>query len=379
MGLLRFWLAGAVALWHIGPGFIQPWLYPSLAVSAFYVVSGFYMQLLVTERHGAGRGWVAGFYASRVLRLFPIYFVFLAASIACLAWSPIFSYEKSLATLVLTKGTFGTIAYYFLSNIFIFGQEVGRFGVFDQTSGSIFFVSNPLDYAPDIRASSMPVMGQSWTIALELWFYLLVPVVLVRRTAAVAGLVGLALLLRIGIHIAGIVDQSWWNSFFPTELGVFLAGSLACRIYLSLYAAQRVTLRHRCLAGAVYGLVFLYSIYYLAFQRWSVWIPYAAFVVIVVLILPILFHVTRRSRFDRIVGDLSYPIYLSHLVVGAVYKGLGISAYYEGTVTLATCVMLGLLLVRYVDRPIAKLRHRLSFSRNDRRSELVEMEAQQPG
>jgi peptidoglycan/LPS O-acetylase OafA/YrhL len=224
MGLLRFWLAAAVALWHLGfgPGLIQPWLYPSLAVSAFYVISGFYMQLLVSERK-AGKGWIGGFYASRLLRLFPLYFIFLAASLACVAWSPVFHFEAEAGQRVLATGSVTTVVYYVLSNLLIFGQEIARFGIFDPASGGIYLVSNPLDFAPELRASSMPLMGQSWTIALELWFYLLVPVLLVRGTVTVAAMVVLSLAVRLGIYQSGIVDVSWWNSFFPSELGVFLS------------------------------------------------------------------------------------------------------------------------------------------------------------
>jgi peptidoglycan/LPS O-acetylase OafA/YrhL len=70
--------------------------------------------------------------------------------------------------------------------------------------------------------------------------------------------------------------------------------------------------------------------------------------------------VTRHSSFDRFAGEMSYPIYLSHLVVGAVLLKIGISTYYLSVVGLVICTVLGVALVRYVERPLTKLRHRLS-------------------
>ena len=77
MGILRFFLASAVLLTHAQASF-QP-LGGALAVSAFYVISGFYMQLLFAEKFTSGQ--VLPFYKSRALRIFPLYYVFLIVSI----------------------------------------------------------------------------------------------------------------------------------------------------------------------------------------------------------------------------------------------------------------------------------------------------------
>jgi peptidoglycan/LPS O-acetylase OafA/YrhL len=363
MGLLRLWLAGSVALWHLGPGFVQPWLYPSLAVSSFYAVSGFYMQLLVVERKTADGSWIAGFYASRALRLFPLYYIFMLAGLACLPSSPFFSYEAVLGKQVLAEGSAGTIVFYVLSNLFIFGQDIGRFGVFDPATGGIFFVSNPLAFPPELRASSMPLLGQSWTVALELWFYLLAPFLLVRRAVVIALIVLASLVLRIGIYLSGIDDLSWWNSFFPSELAVFLCGSLACRVYLRKLAGRPPDVRVTGAACVAAAAIFLYGRHYMSIHNWSASFAYATFIVLAVPSLPLLFYLTHRSRIDRIAGELSYPIYLSHLCIGSLWLALGVSAHYLGAVSLVTCILVGLVLVRYVEHPLNRLRHRLSSSK----------------
>ena len=70
MGVLRLWLAIAVVLEHTSPwkGILAQPLNGNLAVSAFYVISGFYIQLLISDKYAGQPNWIRNFYASRALR-----------------------------------------------------------------------------------------------------------------------------------------------------------------------------------------------------------------------------------------------------------------------------------------------------------------------
>lgn len=81
MGLLRLLLAFAVVIGHSAPIPGLPLLGAGLAVKVFFVVSGFYMALILSEKYEAkprGR-WL--FYSNRFLRIFPLYWVVLGVDV----------------------------------------------------------------------------------------------------------------------------------------------------------------------------------------------------------------------------------------------------------------------------------------------------------
>ncbi len=77
MGTLRFILALSVAYGHLA----VPLSFPTadVAVQSFFVISGFYMALVLNEKYGAGSYWL--FVSNRLLRLWPTYFVVLILSL----------------------------------------------------------------------------------------------------------------------------------------------------------------------------------------------------------------------------------------------------------------------------------------------------------
>ena len=108
MGILRLFLALCVAFGHFG----MPLGFPTsdIAVQSFFVISGFYMALVLNEKYGPGSYWL--FISNRLLRLWPTYLVILIPSFVVASnWSPILSLDLA------------SITYYFVSQIFIVGQE----------------------------------------------------------------------------------------------------------------------------------------------------------------------------------------------------------------------------------------------------------------
>ena len=80
----------------------------------------------------------------------------------------------------------------------------------------------------------------------------------------------------------------------------------------------------------------------------------------ILLAIPTLFRVTRTHRIDRFLDELSYPIYIGHMLVmwtGEYLLGMQPGAGY-GLAVLAASLMLALGLYWCVDRPIDAWRHR---------------------
>jgi peptidoglycan/LPS O-acetylase OafA/YrhL len=86
MGLIRVLLALAVVDFHAvrfasSPHFLNlPWINGGVAVQSFFVISGFYMALILSGKY-AGRG-VFVFYRARFLRLYPAYWIVAIATYA---------------------------------------------------------------------------------------------------------------------------------------------------------------------------------------------------------------------------------------------------------------------------------------------------------
>lgn len=89
MGVIRFLLALAVVYGHAaGASIIAPYtptfgyfpIDPVTAVQMFFVISGFYMSLVLTEKYRALDGWLWKFYLNRYSRLMPSYLIVMAVS-----------------------------------------------------------------------------------------------------------------------------------------------------------------------------------------------------------------------------------------------------------------------------------------------------------
>ena len=80
MGVIRFFLATAVVFHHS----TLPWNLPVVdghqAVRLFYMISGFYMALILDRKYPATGEGIWLFYSNRALRIFPIYWLVLAAA-----------------------------------------------------------------------------------------------------------------------------------------------------------------------------------------------------------------------------------------------------------------------------------------------------------
>src|SRR5688572_10026095 len=87
MGILRLLLALAVVVAHCPTSTtLQGWVLPgSIAVQAFYVISGFYMALVLNEKY-TFEGSTKLFYQQRYLRLAPMYWLTVLITIGACAF-----------------------------------------------------------------------------------------------------------------------------------------------------------------------------------------------------------------------------------------------------------------------------------------------------
>ncbi len=79
------------------------------------------------------------------------------------------------------------------------------------------------------------------------------------------------------------------------------------------------------------------------------------FVAILAATLPTLFHLTRDWKWDRWIGDLSFPLYLVHWEVFAIVKNQPTPVRFA--VALAAAAALQTLVGAPIERWRAKVRH----------------------
>lgn len=118
MGSLRLILALSVFFWHV-PGHPFRLVHGGIAVEAFFMISGFYMALVITEKYSklSSSSWVSTFYQSRILRLAPTYLII------CLFEGFLYIRHDTPNIFSANSLTLQARSALFFVNFFIFGQD----------------------------------------------------------------------------------------------------------------------------------------------------------------------------------------------------------------------------------------------------------------
>lgn len=357
MGLLRVLLALAVVAAHAGPAFGASWLLLTggpCAVQCFYVISGFYMALILNEKY-VGAGAYGRFVTARLLRLVPMFAVVLVATIAIglvlfaatgKAIDPLARWQDHGAGM-----PWGSVLFLWLTNVGLLGQDAVTFFAVDPQSHALFFT-------PDFHQHALPAwqflwVPQAWSISLELMFYALAPLV-VRRTPwlLLAGILASLALRVFVLRTYGVANDPWTYRFFPHELALFLAGSLAWHVHRAL--RSRGLLRSWACRLAT-ALLLLLVVAFPLLPAWLQGAPYGVprLAAITAVLLPFAFEATKSNRFDRALGELSYPVYLVHYLLVFVVGALALPwlTANRGIVVLVLSLLLAALLWRFVGQP----------------------------
>jgi peptidoglycan/LPS O-acetylase OafA/YrhL len=156
-------------------------------------------------------------------------------------------------------------------------------------------------------AGFLCLVPQAWTLAVELSFYIFVPWMVRWRTGPIAVLCAAGFVLRVGLWMWRPVETGPLNYFwFPLQLPFFLLGILSyrwTRVSGPFWKKTGLALAARV---AVLGLLAGYG---LMPDSWDQAISCG----VLALLMPGLFE--GEGRWQRWVGELSYPIYVVHILV----------------------------------------------------------------
>lgn len=289
MGLIRLFLAYVVVCDHwraiiAPPVDLTPSHLLSLrfnagyAVMFFYMISGFLITYTLTKNYGPGD--TARFYRNRFIRIFSLYWPVVAI---------VFILVPGALTAFLNAGLVDKA-----TALLLFGQD---WRVSFGAEGGAYFGGN------------ITFMNQSWTLGAELTFYLFAPLLLRYPKVAIALLcASLALRAAFVFALGDNIHVIWTYTFFPSTACFFLLGYAAALAAERFPAANRPAMGYGALAAIVAIMVFMPSY---GFDTPRFWIS----VVLFAIGLPGIFAATKDIRLLNMLGDLSYPLYLIHLLV----------------------------------------------------------------
>jgi peptidoglycan/LPS O-acetylase OafA/YrhL len=331
------------------------------------------------------------FYQSRALKIFvPYYTVFFLILGLSIVTGIIWGNWMTLSKVINPEGIGSTgFALTAVTNLTLFFQDWVMFFEHDATS-RFQFTSNFWNSEHPLWETLL--IPQAWSIGVELTFYAIVPFLAIRRSTGVLILLAaLCILLRLNIYRLGVLNDPWTYRFFPFELTHFIYGMLGCRLLTwrsvqfsmlkKVFEDWSHRLRNLALPVQTISILILLGIHSYMIAGLQMVIAkdsskMASEIISLlslipwIVIVPILFVLTRNCKFDRSIGELSYPVYLLHytvaIVIGSVVAKLGIPTF-KGVITAIVTIGLAVLLQRMIFNPFESWRQKFIQMKANRR------------
>jgi len=286
MGILRLFLALCVATSHYRVIVLGQYgsserdapfaIYSTLGLDAghavfiFYMVSGFLISYALEKKY---KNKTLRFYGARIKRLYPLYL--------CLA----------AVTIFITKIN---LSYFDLKNLWPFG--LGLLG------GDWVLVFK--NYPKDFWSHYPPQLNPAWSLSVEAAFYLIAPFLLRAKKACLLVFIFSVLARWLCLRFdAGLLSYHW----FPASLCFFLAGHYSWELFKKRKLNDGF---YYCLIPTFFVLTWL-GVPKTPFDN----LYFYGYLTCIFLGLPVLFEKTKGSGWINFLGNLSYPMYLSHIIV----------------------------------------------------------------
>ncbi len=282
-GTFRTVLALMVVATHLGhiPG-------GGFAVFGFYILSGYLMTLIMQRNYGYTVSGVSKYAVNRFLRIYPIYWLSIVFS-AVLVWHLgrefISDYHRSI---------------YFPEDLYELAKNL-----------LIFF---PFREPPRLTPPA-------WALTVELFFYVLIGLGVSRNKRTTL----IWFVVSVIYHLAAIIFQLGFTHRYFTIFAASLPFATGAMIFHYKYEFTQSINRVKGRFG--YYLPYILFIFFLAnlvlgyfAQSWGFFF-YSNYILCAFLVAVLSERKTLpyiSKKFDRWMGDFSYPIYLIHMQIGLV-------------------------------------------------------------
>ncbi|MCI5048023.1 MAG: acyltransferase [Aquisalinus sp.] len=314
-GFFRLLLASAVVVSHLSNLEIgRP------AVMIFFILSGYWVTRMFDTKYAIASHRIRTFYASRLLRIWPVYACVLVLAVITFATLNISSQSLSLSNLTL----------------------IG------------------------LASTEGDPLGVSWSLDIELQFYLLLPVFL--------GLVAWSEQHRFGtLKLAGLAIAAFlWGWFLQLEFGIWTVLS-----YLPLFAAGMILARLEYLPTTRTAL--LSGLAFLAVGVLATLLPFTEDYLLKDAVTPfpedwfgmfwaltllpfIAWNVQQESpQLDRHLGNISYTLYLVHWPVILISQSFlpAQMGHMWKVIAILVSFTLATLIYALCDMPLERLRRQI--------------------
>lgn len=339
MGLIRLYLAISVLIFHYpltteSLRFVNSlFLDSQIAINMFFLMSGFYISLGLNNRY-RDPSQNSTFYIGRLLRLWPAYLISLLFLIPTGKLQAVAHWILELPAALKYLAIF--------SNATMIGNDLlVHLSVID---GRTIFSEYGID--PHHNGSSYILNFPSWSLSVEVMFYILAPfIVRSLRTSLIVLSMSIIACLYVKFINPDLVTRFRVDLFYSNLFIYFGLGMLGYR--LSQCAKSRT------LPEAIKYLVPAYLLSFIALPNNYGWLY-----VTLSLAIPTLFELTKSNKFYKFFGDLSYPIYILHMPI-ALLIVWALDLQYAPAVSLFFAVTLAsAMVVLFIERPIDRFRYR---------------------
>ena len=312
-GYYRLILAVIVAVHHAG---LWPWgiRWGVACVVAFFMISGYSVSALADRQFGPGTAWL--FWRDRVLRIFPQYLFWLAATAAVvLGLNRRWLFQSGEPDWINV-----------LCNIVVLPDS---FWMFIPSLASLF------------------ILPQAWSLSIELMFYALFPAIARWRWVEWSlALVGLAVFVLATASVL-TPEETYSYRLLPGTLPFFMLGRAVFRRDTAMQAVTLGILLLDLVAVILAGrLARGFNLELLCGAP----LAYAA--------LRLAISVPSRAG-DRMAGHLSYGVFLSQLWILAMLTPWTLTVPVRASIVGAGSVVLGALSFALAEAPVNRFRRRI--------------------
>jgi peptidoglycan/LPS O-acetylase OafA/YrhL len=339
MGTFRFVLALLVALSHT-PGAYMKGNYGASSVLAFYFLSGWLMAMSFQRFKAKKETPVSTFYLDRFMKLWPSYAMVFLVSLVFFQITGVFQFDWRRVPLELLL----------IPNAFT-------------------------KMIPWNEAHALNIVPPSWSLGVEACFYVTVPFLAtlsyrIKIIAAYAMVFGHLFVMLISSTVGRFIDcelplrpdfcmqpvSDYFGFDFPLFAGVtFLLGQIA---YERFHHGNRTDL-HLLAIWAIYTTTFLIVAPAIGEIQnpgvYEILLSMSFFLPVAFLVLMLTKHKPQPS-WDRLLGDLSYPLFLSHFfgryVIEYAFGTLATNPWFysQAVATYLPLAILLMLFQNFIDR-----------------------------
>ncbi|MEI8339732.1 MAG: acyltransferase [bacterium] len=349
VGFLRILLALSIIFFHTRTHDVFFLLDGKTAFRTFFLISGFYIALILHKKYGEQSYWL--FISNRLLKIFPSLLVVVSGTMIISLFAHFFYHNDLRLSFYFDNFNhinLWTMLIFIFSNITTIGQDILLF--FSYNGHGLELIKN-LNVNESVVWSAM-LAPQSWSLSFEILFYLIAPFIIKGTRKILYSLLAVSIISRLIVYFLFGTNNIFQGNFFLTELSFFLIGIILYDLYLKILDLNLSKIFMLIINFSVLFLVLIFG-----FIPLDISIKGPVFISLICLALPIMFITGKDSAFDKALGDISYPIFLSQwLMMSFVLSFLNKDNLYFAPLVALLSIVSGVIIYLVIMRPIERVR-----------------------